>query len=521
MVMYTVIFSCVVVMAGGVLPSIYTNRYKCSPSCVIGSDYTVPVIYNVVSKMECAALCSKLPWCTMYSLVEDANTTVSKTTRSSSCQLFMDTSSECPAASVSASNAPVCIKETDGVDPVLTGCMKTSQRVLEVVDSKPALLVNYAYLRNLISLGFNLVVQFVNGTSRYIAEGSHLKMDYGASRLACIIILDYMSTGAFGMTVQTFCSNGLRLSNDPVSPPTTDPFYWHVQIPQNGKMATNRKVFRTGGNYSDLISATEAGADFKLFFMGNKKLVHADVILEKRGNISVQSRVHENGQLNLLSHLIDGSTETLTWNQSNSALSGPTSENLQTIWLSNSCWLLVSSTTDNSKSQTNLTTAVESGRRIRVRFSIDSLVVLATADYVQINATSGMVTAFLLRVLVQRSFLLDIVSDLVTNALGGASQNPTKWTHYLVTSDGKAAIFTTTVGSSEGTLSSVAADVQWFQEVRDWQLVHSSNSSNSTSLALLTAEVLNGSEVRVKVQVGSIQKWFSCDTMEVNEKGNI
>ncbi|BFZ07797.1 hypothetical protein BsWGS_10835 [Bradybaena similaris] len=468
--------------------------------------------------MECAALCCKLPWCTMYSLAEGGNTSDSKVSRSGSCQLFMDTS-ECSTASVSASNPPVCIKEIDGNDSVVTGCMKTSQRVLEVVDSKPNLLVHYTYLRNLISLGFNFVVQFVNGTSRYIAEASYLKMDYGASGNACLFILDYMSKGAFSMTVQTFCSDGVRLSNDSASPPTSDPFYWQVQIPQIGKMATNRKVFRPGDNYSDLISATEAGADFKLFFMGNKKLVHADVILAKGGNkISVQSRVRENGQMNLLSHVINGSTETLTWDQSNSALSGPTSENLQTILLSNSCWRPVFSTPDNSTSQSALKSAIESGRRIRVRFPIDSsLVVLATADYVQINSTSGMVTAFFLRVLVQKSFLLDVLSDLVKSALGLATQNQTKWTHYLVTSDGKAAIFTTAVGSSEGTVSSVASDVQWFEEVRDWQLVHSSKPSNSTSLALLAAEVLNGSEVRVKVQFGSIQKWFSCDAMEVNE----
>lgn len=524
------IFPCLLVVnavvTGNKASDIYTNRYRCVMSCSLDGAYLSPSALKARSRLECAEACSKREWCVQFIF----NASAAKSDLESlslPCFLYMDDGSRCPNTAISAPAYLLC-RKTNEATASSDECHLVPERVLQVMDTTTTILVDFTYLQSLMTAISNLKIQFVTAQSIYVTYSNYYTFGSGFSGAICVSSLDLFSASGNSTDLQlvrTFCTDGSQTVDwhniNLGSTIRASQFSWIVHRPVNGRSST--AVFTTGEDKSLLVTAVSSGFDIKLLFLGSNKIVHADVITYdmKSFEITAQTRMYEKEQLTLQNHMTKGLTEVTTWKPLTNTLTGPTSEMSFTTWLSDKCWKLVySSAAVSTTSLNNLRSAVESGRRIRVKFTAPDLLILATADCLKIHS-SGIITAFILRVLVQKASksLIEGVVNTVGTILNSQAKEQQKWRHFMITSSGDIVAFTTTVGSWDFTVSTSTTTAEWFEEIGNWTLVHSSPSTSTSSLSLLVAKVLEGRDIRVNVQIGQESNWFTCDMTEVLNRG--
>lgn len=514
--------------------NIVTDSFKCSPLCVSQTTVSLPFSYEAVSRTQCAAECSKRSWCNSYIFEKvKATSTVSLQLPLKPCRLYIDAGPQCSPMTTATSVTGLCVRYKPTIISVeFQTCRMSFERVLEVENSKPYIPQGKDYLSNILTSGNSLNVQFTTGSSKYIAKANYYALITDIFGVVCASVLDSMS-GFDSLTTTAysryFCANGSQVIV-PATSSLAEAFYWDVENLHAGAKQGKQTVFTKGDQLSNLLSAINNGFDITVLFITNNKVVHADIVTHNvnTDETTSQTRLYDNGQESVILHTTDGATVTTVWLPLSPTLSNQISETSQSVWLADACWKFISSTSTTSINPiTSLKESFESGRIIRVKITSDDLDILATPDYMERNSF-GVITAGVLRVLVKESQtssggLVGGVLSGVNSLLGSQSQTQSQssWAHYVVSSNGTLAVFSTDIGLSECKYTSGTATVEWFEQSQNWTQIHKSSSfGNVSTLLLLAAKVKSGSYVRVKIEVAGTASVFSCDMLEVVNNGN-
>lgn len=484
--------------------------YVCSECSLPASPTAMPLIQKTRSRLKCAAACSRREWCSRYTTRNDTDYTGTGSNLTSyECALHVYDGSPCLMNTASTLGTTTCVKVTNGSKYNSVPCAVTPLTVLEVNGKESSMTIDLVYLRNLLAVGNDLMVQYDNGTLKYAALANYVTLGSGSSEI-CITIIDsdeQSNTTAALLFLREFCTTSLLHASIPAPA-----LLWKVQ--QKEYTGDINIVFTTGGNTSSLEAALTNGSEIKLMVKGNNSVVRAEIISqnEDKGNqIVAQTTMFDSGNYKIVSYYTSQEENTVLLDLSLGTLRKPNTQKADVLWLADPCWTHVYTTDHHTppqgRSLSTLLDSINEGRRIRVKFKIDQLVILATPDLVGLDKDNT-VTVHILRVVSQESFLGKLVK---LPSLNDQSQ----WAHYYITSNGSISL----IRSSQMTPVTHKATVDWFVEVQKYSLTYTSSSMNMTSLARLITRVLDGKNVRVRVHNGTNRIFYTCHMVQVIQNG--
>ncbi|BFZ12373.1 hypothetical protein BsWGS_15412 [Bradybaena similaris] len=485
-------------------------RYACSECSLPTSPTALPLIQKTRSRLKCATACSRREWCSSYAIRNDTEYTGTASNLTAyECALYVDEGYPCLMNSASTLGIRTCVKVTNGSKCNPIPCAATPLTVLEVNATYSSLTIDLVYLRNLLTVGNDLMVQYDNGTIKYAALANYVTLGNGSSEICCSIIdsNEQSNTTAALLFLREFCTTSLL--QDSIPGPA---FSWKLQ--QKEYTGDINVVFATGGSTSSLEAALTNGSEIKLMVKGNNSVVRAEIISqsEDKGNqIVAQTTLFDSGNYKIVSYYTSQQQNTVLLDLSLGTLRNPNTQKADVLWLADPCWTHVYTTDPRTHSQGRslpaLLDSINEGRRIRVKFKIEKLVILATPDLVGLDEHNTVIV-HVLRVMSQEPFLGKLVK---LPSLNDQSQ----WAHYYITSNGIISL----IRASQVSPVTQKATVDWFVEFQSYSLTYTSSSRNMTSLARLVSRVLEGKNVRVRVHNGTNRIFYTCHMVQVIQNG--
>lgn len=293
-------------------------------------------------------------------------------------------------------------------------------------------------------------------------------------------------------------------------------------------MGNFKTVFSPGTNLSVLEKAVKEGSDIKLLLSKDNSLLSANMIFQNNkisSNIVSQTTLYKSGKFKIVLQVTNGTFRVLDFDAQSQGFALTDSGIQGSTWVSDMCWRLLhitDSAPNPGLSLDSLEEALDSGRRIRVRFIISDLAILATPDCVVIIDSQTLVV-HILRVLAEKSLLEAILGSLsnLSSVVTGLFNSNQKWTHYGITSSGEVLVLDAGTSSSSSDPPAEVATVYWYAEEYNYTLVHTSSPQNPQSLARLATEALQGKAVRVKVSSATKRAYFTCSVVQVTDNGKV
>ncbi|KAH9503063.1 hypothetical protein Btru_075893 [Bulinus truncatus] len=481
-------------------------QYKCS-ACALTNETSLlsPVTLSRRSRLECSATCSSAVWCLKFLFSQQRT-----------CLLFLSPDTPCPV-NLATSQTSLYVKE---VDAVPAPCKMTRRLALDGGQYK----VDYqSFLQSQI-VGNDLKINFSAGNSTYLTCTNSYVIPTNLSYPIWATTPAYTTGGALlkvYLSLRTFFVNEPTVSEEyyniqtasVVTTPSVN--QWITQLRADSGSGKKVKVFSTGSNASTLLSAVVNGYSMNFLMLGASiRYLTANAVIKDGQNVVVQSSYYDGKKVKFVSVRSWDSPNIVSWDYISRARNEAEPVGSEFTIYGDPCWTYVALTPpSNITAFQQLKTAILSGKKVRVGFTVDAQVIYATPAYLCIN-TTDIITAHVVNI-IKRTSLLNLGLLLFTSSK----------LHYILSTDGFLQEYSQDFGSDNVAVTDKWTSVQWFVDQQNFTLVHSTasrSSPNQTTFQRLKETVAGGCEVRIRVYLSSSEfHYFTCETLQLTNDGSV